>query len=64
MKLHFLDSPKGWVAIDAAAVVGIVPAESPIGEHSAVLLSGGHKVLVTGSVREIYDMLSQPPAEG
>jgi hypothetical protein len=64
MRLHIFDGIKGEVAIDATAVVAIVPAESPIGEHAAILLSGGHKVIVQGSVAEIYALLAQPPVVG
>jgi hypothetical protein len=63
MQLHILDSPKGEVAIDSSAVVGIIPAESPIGEHVAVLLAGGHKVVVTGSLSQVRDILSQPQVD-
>jgi hypothetical protein len=63
MQMHFFDGLKGPVAVDATAVVGIVPSESPIGEHSAILLSGGHKVVVEGAVKVIHEILGQPPIE-
>jgi hypothetical protein len=64
VRLCILDGLKGEVAIDAGSVVAIVPDESPIGAYSAVLLAGGHKVVVSGSVGEVYEALSAPPSEG